>query len=100
MHRIATAILVMLLLADLGVCGQAPGSCHVSFPAALPDSRNFFSLEQEADLGDALAESQLLSLRILVEDEPYLQRIATRLVSNTPLSPLRIRSFLVDIPQA
>ncbi len=75
-------------------------SCSVSVTAPPADSRNLFTLAQEQDLGDALAESQLLDLRVLAEADPRLQQIAERLVRNTPLAALQIRTFLIEMPEA
>lgn len=74
-------------------------TCRVSF-SPQPQNQNIFSPQQEVDLGDAIAESALLDLHILSENDPVLDRIAKRLAATAPLPGLRIRTFLVEVPQA
>lgn len=92
-------ILTLISLTPLAF-SQTPAPCSYSDPASGRDRRNIFSLVQETDLGDALAESQLSGIRILIDGDANIQRIAARLVRNTPLAQLPIRSYIVDIPQA
>jgi len=93
--KVAALILVIPLL----IRGQTP-ACHVSFSSSPDNSRNIFSPDQEVDLGDAIAESTLLDMRVLAENDPTLQRIATRLAAAAPLRGLQIRTFIVEVPQA
>lgn len=75
--------------------------CRAPAPAASREP-NIFSPAQENDLGDAVAERFESSLRI-VDDEPLtanLRRIGERLVAHLPANELKIRFFLVDIPDA
>jgi len=91
-------ILVLMILLMDGAAGQAP--CPVSISPPADKGRDLFTLAQETDLGDAIAESQFTDLRILAEGDAHLQQIAARLAQNTPLASLPIRTFIVDIPEA
>jgi predicted Zn-dependent protease len=62
---------------------------------------NIFSEQQENDLGDAVAETLQRRFRV-IDDEVTnnLRRIGQRLLSQLPLSRLRIQFYLVDYPEA
>jgi WD40 repeat protein len=73
-------------------------------PVALPSSSepNFFADEKEVYLGDAVAEHIQKYYRV-IEDQSviqYLSQIGERLTANLPLTKLRFRFFLVDLPDA
>lgn len=87
-NGIATAVIAMLLW-PVGLSAQTSTPCRSPVPAPAPDTRNIFSPSQEADLGEAIAQSEFLSLRILAEGDVYLQGLAVRLIRNTALSTLR-----------
>ena len=98
--------LLVLLLLTGGAFGPpmsaaSPEQCRAPAP---PPSRdpNIFTAAQENDLGDAVAERFESSLRI-VDDEALtanLRRIGDRLVAHLPPNELKVRFFLVDIPDA
>jgi hypothetical protein len=100
MSRIAALLLGLFFLSFGRAGAEAPEACGVSFPRPVNDRANIFSAAQEVDLGDAIAESALLDLRVLAENDPTLQRIAKRLAASAPLPGLRIRTFIVEMPQA
>lgn len=90
---------LVLLAALLSNQGIARSQCRVPSAEHFEAGPNLFTLAQEVDLGDAMAEVGLTDLRILAEGDAHLQQIATRLVQNTPLAQLPVRTFIIDIPE-
>jgi hypothetical protein len=72
-------------------------------PAPPPSkSVNIFSMAQESDLGDAIAERYESALRV-IDDETltaHLRTIGDRLVSHLPNTDFKIQFQLADIPDA
>ncbi len=94
-------LLSLLAAYDLPLRAQQ-GDCLPS--VALPPSTeaNIFSPEQEGFLGEAVAERIQKDYRV-IEDPAlinFLNAIGERLNKNLPLSNLRLRFFLVDLPDA
>lgn len=90
-----------LLLYAAAHAQSLPSKCVpplVAAPAA--SGPNIFTEEQEAFLGDAMAERIQKDYR-LVEDEEvtgFLARIGQRLLEHLPLKQTRLRFFVVDLP--
>ncbi len=63
---------------------------------------NIFSIAQENDLGDAIAERYESWLRVIDDDTvtPHLADVGVRLVSHLPPSDLHFQFRLIDIPDA
>jgi len=91
---------VLFLLFAVLASAQKSSSCNVTFPAFPGNERNIFTPRQEVDLGDALADSSLLDIRIVATNDPVVQRIAERLVKSAPFEGLNVRTFIIDLPVA
>ena len=67
----------------------------------LPPGINMFSDQQEADLGDAMAEQIAPRLTIIENDALtiYLRALGNRLVQHLPPSNFNFRFYLVDLPE-
>lgn len=67
----------------------------------LPAGIDIFSDQQEADLGDALAEQVAPRLKIIENDAltDYLRGLGNRLVQHLPPTKLNFRFFLVELPE-
>ena len=100
MRRVAVLLCALVSAIGLRADTGTTGTCLVSFPPQPHNQDNIFSPRQEVDLGDAIAESALLDLRILAGNDPTLDRIAKRLAATAPLRELHIRTFIVEVPQA
>jgi len=97
----ARAIFLSLCVC-LSAISQISPQCRISFPEVIKDKANFLSPGQEMDLGDAIAEyiqPQLVSASTSAPDS-WLQKTAERLVRSAPLAGVRIRTFLIDMPEA
>jgi Putative Zn-dependent protease, contains TPR repeats len=96
-----------LVFAVMMICGagnMTPAQQPCQPPALVAPSpeSNMFTEEQEADLGDAMAERAEKNYRI-IEDETvtaYLNQIGQRLVRHLPPNNLRFRFAVVDLPDA
>src|SRR5205085_7817382 len=96
-----------LVFAVMMICGAgnmtpAQQPCHPPALVAPSPESNMFTEEQEADLGDAMAERAEKNYRI-IEDETvtaYLNQIGQRLVRHLPPNNLRFRFAVVDLPDA
>src|SRR5262245_45082962 len=102
MKKILFSLCLLFLISCLTSLGtQAQQPCR---PPAIQISRepNIFTEEQEADLGDAIAEQLQRNFRVIEDDEVtgYLKRIGDRIVSRLPATKLRFQFFLVDLPDA
>ena len=62
--------------------------------------QNIFNEQQEADLGDAIAEHVQHHFRLTDDPEmtAFLSAIANRLLKYLPVKNLRLRAYLVDLP--
>ncbi|HKQ51795.1 MAG TPA: M48 family metalloprotease, partial [Pyrinomonadaceae bacterium] len=73
-------------------------------PVALPAATeaNIFNPEQEVMLGEVAAERIQKDYRVIEDPQllSFLNQIGERLNKNLPLSSLRLRFFLVDLPDA
>lgn len=98
-----SALLVLTIaLCSLIAQGQTARPCQPPAPLIVPREKNIFTEQQEADLGDAIAEHIQRNYRLLEDDEitGYLKRIGQRIVKHLPPSSLRFQFMLVDIPEA
>jgi WD40 repeat protein len=92
-----------VLLSSLWPVAQVRSQEACPVPAYTQPARtaNIFSEQQENDLGDAVGEALQRSYRV-IDDEvtTNLRRIGQKLLSQLPLSDLRIQFYLVDYPEA
>jgi Peptidase family M48 len=96
-----------LAFAVMIICGAmsltpAQQPCRPSALVAPTPENNMFTDEQEADLGDAVAEQVERDERI-IEDETvtaYLNQLGQRLVRHLPPNQFRFRFAIVDQPDA
>lgn len=98
-----TALLVLAIaFSALIAQGQTPRPCQPPAPLTVTREQNIFTEEQEADLGDAIAEHIQRNYRLLDDEEitDYLKRIGQRIVKHLPPSSLRFQFFLLDLPEA
>jgi len=97
--RMAAAFLVLLFGAAAPI---ARGQQACPAPAALPQAsgNNIFSIQQEIDLGDAMAEHLQHDFRVIDDEEvtAYLASEANRMASQLPAEHLQMKVFLIDIP--
>jgi WD40 repeat protein len=71
-------------------------------PVAPANAENIFSEEQETYLGEAIAE-RIQNDYTILEDKTlvsYLNTMGERLVKHLPLKQIKLRFFLVDLPDA
>src|ERR1700749_469900 len=100
LRALSLSALTFLFCAGARAQTPPPAKCvppAVAAPAA--SGPNIFTEEQEAFLGDAMAERIQKDYR-LVEDEEvtgFLTRIGQRLVEHLPLKQTRLRFFVVDL---
>lgn len=96
-----SSIALTILLCALITQAQTAKPCQ---PPALQAASgpNIFSEEQEADLGDAIAEHIQRNLRVIDDEEVtgYLTRIGRRIIKYLPPTSLRFQFLLVDLPDA
>jgi predicted Zn-dependent protease len=92
-----------VLLSSLWPAAQVRSqeACPVPAYTQPAQTANIFSQQQENDLGDAVGEALQRSYRV-IDDEvtTNLRRIGRKLLSQLPLSDLRIQFYLVDYPEA
>jgi WD40 repeat protein len=96
-----------LVFAVMMICGAtnltpAQQPCHPPALMAPSSESNMFTEEQEADLGDAMAERAEKDYRI-IEDETvtaYLNQIGQRIVRHLPPNNFRFRFAVADLPEA
>ena len=81
---------------------KAQQRCQPPTPLTTSPEPNFFTEEQEVDLGDAIAEHIMHSFRVINDEEVtgYLTRIGERIIKHLPPSKLRFQFFLIDLPEA
>jgi hypothetical protein len=81
---------------------QPQGACLPTVALPAPTEPNIFNEEQEVYLGEVFAERIQKDYRIIEDSEltGYLTRIGERLSKHLPLTKLRFRFFLVDLPNA
>jgi len=101
LRALSVSALTFFLYSDAHA--QTPPSKCVPPEVAAPGSSgpNIFTEEQEAFLGDAMAERIQKDYR-LVEDEEvtgFLSRIGQRLLEHLPLKQTRLRFFVADLPE-
>jgi WD40 repeat protein len=93
-------LIVVLLLAP---AISAQQDCPLP-PALQPVSHelNIFTDQQEADLGDSMAEGLAPELHVVSDDAltKYVREMGDRLVRYLPPNQFRFRFFLIDIPEA
>jgi WD40 repeat protein len=93
--------LCLLAAAARSTAQTPPQECR---PPAAPTAagQNIFSPQQEADLGDAVAEHVQRNFRLIEDDglNAYLRRIGERVAAKAPDVGLRFRFFLIDLPEA
>lgn len=98
---LSLSALAFVFCADARAQSSPPSKCVPPVVAAPGASEpNIFTEEQEAFLGDALAERIQKDYR-LVEDEEvtgFLTRVGQRLVEHLPLKQTRLRFFVADLP--
>ena len=96
------ALAIALGLLCPAAYAQSDQPCPPPAPPAVAPGANIFSEQQEADLGDAVAEHVARDYPV-VEDPAvagYLERIGARLAAHLPQTSLRYRFLLVDVPDA
>ena len=100
--RCLTALALALVLLPLTVHAQTQQPCQPPAPTGVSQSQSIFSEEQEADLGDAVAEHLQRNFRVIDDEEVigYLNRIGERITRHLPPTKLRFQLFLVDLPDA
>lgn len=91
--------LLLLLCVAVPLCAQQPCS-----PPTPPVNKapNIFNVQQEMDLGDAIAEHAQKDYRVIDDDEVngYLRRIGERLAQGLPPTGIKLQFFVVDLPEA
>lgn len=101
LRALSLSALAFVFCADARAQSSPPSKCVPPVVAAPGASGpNIFTEEQEAFLGDALAERIQKDYR-LVEDEEvtgFLARVGQRLVEHLPLKQTRLRFFVADLP--
>jgi predicted Zn-dependent protease len=94
--------LPLWILAFLTAPSALPQSCVAPALKRPSESADFFTDEQENELGRVI-DAQLLQSWQVIDDPAltgYVQRIGDRLQAHLPPSGLRFHYALVDIPQA
>lgn len=93
-----SAIVFCALIAQ----GQTPKPCQPPALQTTSQEPNIFSEQQEADLGDAIAEHIQRNIRVIDDEEVTgnLTRIGRRIIKHLPPSNLRFQFLLVDLPDA
>jgi WD40 repeat protein len=93
--------LLLSALGPAGVMANAQQPCNPPTPQVSREP-NIFTEEQEADLGDAIAEQIQRDFRVFDDDEitGHLRRIGERIVKHLPPTRLRFQFFLVDLADA
>jgi len=96
-----------LLVLTIAFCaliaqGQTPRPCQPPALQTNSPGSNIFTEQQEADLGDAIAEHIQRNLRVIDDDEVTgnLSRIGQRIIKHLPKTNLRFQFLLVDLPDA
>jgi hypothetical protein len=95
-------VFAVMMICCLAFITPAQQPCHPPALVAPSPESNMFTEEQEADLGDAMAERAEKNYRI-IEDESvtaYLNQIGQRIVRHLPPNNLRFRFAVVDLPDA
>jgi WD40 repeat protein len=93
-----------MLLAAIAGLASASGAQNCPLPPVLqplPAGLDTFSDEQEADLGDAMAEQVAPRITIIQNDElaAYLRTLGNRLVQHLPPTKLNFRFYLIEFPE-
>ncbi len=97
---------LLLLITTCGAFSQEVSNqsndCLKQVVLPVPTERNIFTEEQETHLGDAIAEHILRNHKIIEDPQlkAYLTRIGDQLSTHLPLTRMRFRYFLVDLPDA
>lgn len=97
------ALLVLAIaFSALIVQGQTPRPCQPPALQTTSQEPNIFTEQQEADLGDAIAEHIQRNLRVIDDEEVTgnLTRIGQRIIKHLPPTNLRFQFLLVDLPDA
>ncbi|HWZ96319.1 MAG TPA: M48 family metalloprotease [Candidatus Dormibacteraeota bacterium] len=95
----STVVGALLFLIHTPAFGQQQGCSAPTLPARDRDA-DFFSAQQEMDVGDAVAEQVQREFHV-IEDEritEYLKRIGDRLARQLPDSNLKFKYFVFDQP--
>jgi WD40 repeat protein len=102
-HKTTFRLCILMLLCMLVALPlKAQQRCQPPAPLTTSPEPNFFTEEQEVDLGDAIAEHIQHNFRVINDEEVtgYLTRIGERIIKHLPPSKLRFQFFLIDLPQA
>src|SRR5690348_6855694 len=97
------ALLLLLIFTLAGdPSARSQDACRPPMPVGITQAANIFNDQQEMDLGDAMAEHLQRNYRVSDDEKfvGYLRQIAGRLLSHMPENHLRLRLFLVDLPNA
>lgn len=96
----AGRILIPILAMFFVICAHGQQRCSLPPVLSAASGANMFSPEQEAELGDLMAEQTEIRYQIIRDPvlTAYLDRIANRLLSQLPSTGLRIQIFLIDDP--
>ena len=68
MNKVLAALTWAIILSI--ACVQGANSCQVTFPSS-NEQCSIFSPKQEVDLGNVIAESELLQLRIVATNDRF-----------------------------
>jgi hypothetical protein len=98
------AALIFFFAAVIGLSAIAANAQNCPLPPVLQPLQpgiDIFNDQQEADLGDAMAEQVAPQLRIIENDAllGYLRSLGNRLVLHLPPTKLNFRFYLIDLPE-
>jgi hypothetical protein len=100
-RKLLPPVVFLLCCASL-VSLQAQQKNCLPTPVAPANAENIFNEEQETYLGDAIAE-RIQKDYTIIEDKAlvgYLNTMGARLLQHLPLKQIKLRFFLVDLPDA
>jgi WD40 repeat protein len=102
MKRTFTTLTLILavLLCYFAIPTPAQENCTTPPAFAPATGKNFFTPQQEIDLGDVEAEQFEKNFRVIHDDEltAYMNRVATRILAHVPPTQLNFRITLIDMP--
>jgi WD40 repeat protein len=99
-HQVGVSILLFFFVWLLPVGVHAQQKCALPPLLSSLSGANFFTPEQEIDLGDLMAEQTEIRYQVIRDAEltSYMNRVAGRLVAQLPTAGLRIQIILIDAP--
>jgi peptidase M48-like protein len=95
-------LLTLALVLGYGIPVHTQTQCGPPTITARVDTRNIFSPEQEMILGELTYQNMANDVRIVRDPEltAYINRIGDRLIKHLPPTGLKLRFFIMDIPDA